>query len=376
MTMKKQLPVIPTSSLPPLYAAWMDQLLAGPIPSESDATCDDCAMCAKEGGPRNRSALLFNPETKCCAYIPALPNYLVGRVLGDSDPAAASGRATVEARVRAGVGVTPLGLAQPPNFEALYGLSAASLFGQSRTLRCPHYLADEGGRCGVWKHRASICATWFCKYVRGEVGLNFWRSIHQLLTAVESSLSRWCVLELGADTLRRLFPPLGAPSRGRNIDPRALDGLADSGLHRALWGDWVGREVEFYQECARRVSALAWREVIGIGGPEIQIYARLAQEAYGKLRSEESPASLKVGPFQVIEIGPDFSRVSSYNGFDPLDLPKPLMGVLHYFDGRPTAQALAAIAATEGVQLNAALVRKLTDFGILVPGESLQNRER
>ena len=184
---KRQLPVIRASPLPALYAAWIDQLLAGPLPQESDATCDDCAMCVEDDAKRARTDISFNPQTKCCTYIPELPNYLVGRILADQDPTSASGRATVEARLRAGIAVTPLGLGQPPSFKVLYKHSRESLFGRSKTLRCPHYLADEGGRCGVWKHRASICATWYCKYVRGEVGLNFWAA---MITTRPSPLPR------------------------------------------------------------------------------------------------------------------------------------------------------------------------------------------
>ena len=129
----RRLPVIQTSPLPPLYAAWMDELLAGPIPRETDATCDDCAMCA-DGEEPEESGAFFSRETKCCTYIPTLPNYLVGRILSDDDQDFAKGRATLVARLRAGIAVTPLGLGQPPNFQALYGQSPESLFGRSRTL--------------------------------------------------------------------------------------------------------------------------------------------------------------------------------------------------------------------------------------------------
>jgi hypothetical protein len=40
---------------------------------------------------------------------------------------------------------------------------------------------------------------------------------------------------------------------------------------------------------------------------------------------------------------------------------------LGYFDGRPTSDALAAISEAENVRLDPALVRKLTDFGVLIP---------
>src|SRR5215470_8438493 len=105
----RRLPVIQSGPLPSLYAAWMDQMLAGPIPRETDATCDNCVMCT-EDGRSTKDRIFFNPETKCCTYTPVLPNYLIGRILADDDPSFASGRATVEERLHAGIAVTPLGL--------------------------------------------------------------------------------------------------------------------------------------------------------------------------------------------------------------------------------------------------------------------------
>src|SRR5262245_29498225 len=94
-----------TSPLPPLYARWFDELLGGDIPSESRATCNDCAMCDSEGDHQKPGSTLFNPESKCCTYLPRLPNYLVGMILADDDPAIAAGRRTVEVRVKAGLAV-------------------------------------------------------------------------------------------------------------------------------------------------------------------------------------------------------------------------------------------------------------------------------
>lgn len=82
--------------LPPLYDGWMLELLEGVIPRESRATCNNCAMCSQPGaesGPRER---YFDPTIKCCTYIPVLPNFLVGRILTDDDPAARPGRLAVE----------------------------------------------------------------------------------------------------------------------------------------------------------------------------------------------------------------------------------------------------------------------------------------
>ena len=367
-----QLPVLPTNPLPPLYATWMDQLLAGPIPAETDATCSDCAMCSTEGGPQTRSELFYNPEVKCCTYIPTLPNYLVGRMLGDEDPNFVFGRKTVEERLRAGLAVTPLGLGMPPTFTFLYAQTAGRAFGLSKTLRCPHYLSEEGGRCGIWKHRASVCATWYCKHVRGAVGAKFWASLNQLLSAVEQSLSHWCVyeLEIEVEALSLLFPPRSVFKNDHQLDHRALDGTVDPRMYELLWGKWLGREAEFYQEATRLVNGLDWKEIVSLGGTEIKVRERLVRDAYSRLMSEELPPSLRVGSLNVLGMGQESCRVTTYSAIDPLDLPQRLIAVLHYFDGRPTLDAMEAIEEHEGIKLDAALVRKLADFEILIPNES------
>ena len=360
-------------TLPPLYATWMREALQGPIPHETEATCNDCVMLAKGGceAPQG-SGFFFDPHTKCCTYIPELPNFLVGRILADRDAASARGRATLEKRLVEGVAVTPLGIGRSPTFRLVYQHSAdLAAFGRNRALRCPHYLEEEGGQCGIWRHRRSTCATWFCKHVRGAVGASFWRAMHELLSAAEEGLTRWCVLELdiGPGALRRLFRPAGGDpmAPGRPIEEGGVDGVADPAIYRELWGSWAGRERDFYAECARRMNALAWKDVAAICGSEVKTREALARQAYSRLISEEPPPALEVGPVKIVRMGGENCRVSSYSAIDLLDIPKPLLDVLHHFDGRPTEEAVRAIAEEEGIDLDEALVRKLADFRILVP---------
>jgi hypothetical protein len=373
-----------TAALPPLYSRWIDEVLSGPVPEETAATCSNCAMCSKDGAPASGPGFFFNPETKCCTYIPELANFLVGRILSDDDPVFASGRVTVEARLRAGFAVTPLGMAMPPAFKHLYSTTAHKAFGINRDMRCPHYLADEGGRCGVWKHRSAICATWYCKHLRGAVGAKFWKSLQQLLLAVEQSLARWCVLELdvGVKALGVLFPtktppdPALQPASQPTSQPEgpALEVEVDRRAYASAWGNWMGREQEFYCEAARLVDALNWQDVIAIGGPELKIQEQLLREAHGKLQADELPPSLKAGKIHVFAIRQNTRRVVSYSAADPLDVPLNLMTTLPYFDGRPTLESLAAIEEKEGLKLSHKLVRKLADFEILVSGESPANK--
>jgi Fe-S-cluster containining protein len=87
----------------------------------------------------------FRPSLKCCTHHPTLPNFLVGGILASGGEGAAL---VVE-------------LLFP---EASRWLKERpSGFGRDETCRCPFLL--EEGRCGIWKHRYSVCATWFCQHV-------------------------------------------------------------------------------------------------------------------------------------------------------------------------------------------------------------------
>lgn len=346
----------------------MTKLLPGPIPREMDTTCDNCAMWPGPG-EQPRSDCFFLPETKCCTYFPALPNYLVGRILEDGDPAFAAGRATIEKRIEARIGVTPVGLATPPVHSLLYQQSRPLAFGRSRRLRCPHYQEETGGRCGIWRHRNGTCATWFCKHVRGAVGLRFWQALDQLLTITERGLGRWCALglHLDAETLHRLFPPGTDRVATEPLDGSQIDEVVDDVRYRRLWGNWAGREREFYRKAARLVDALTWPEVAEIGGTDVHLFASLAVDRYRDLVSPRTPKRLAAGPFQVVSAGPDMTRVAGYSGLHPLDLPTELMRVIPCFDGRSTAQVVRSIRKEFGLRLAPGLVRKLADFAILTP---------
>jgi hypothetical protein len=363
-------PAAESEPLPGLYAHWITELLGGAIPRESRATCDACAMCAREGQESASASYFFDPVVRCCSYMPDLHNFLVGRILSDTDPAAQQGRTTVQKRIADAVGVTPLGLKQPPVYARLYG-SSSEAFGRSRTLRCPHFV-EEGNRCGIWRNRESTCATWFCKHVRGEVGYRFWRdTLHPLLQAVEADLARWCVLELqlGDEALRQVVASEAWTSEAQAITGDSLDNRVDQRVYARLWGAWRGRQHEFFCRCGELVSPLSWTDVLSICGPNIRAYARLTQEAYRRLTSDDIPSNLSVGRFEVLQVQRAVTRVNTYHEYDPLDIPNTVMELLQYFDGRPVVEALAAIADERGVSLDAGLVRKMVDFKLLVPTE-------
>ncbi len=354
-------------NLPPLYAAWINQVLAGPLPSEGKATCEDCAMC---GIAAQRPARIsFNPATKCCTYMPDLYNFLVGNILDEPNPAFVPGRDEVKARLEKGVAVTPFGIYSSSDYKARYHL-APEAFGHSDAMRCPYYI-EEGGRCGVWRYRNATCATWFCKHERGALGHLFWKNVQQLLMVVEENLARWCILQLepGTEALARLFPltyNTAAVNTTGVLDLSHLEQKVNPEAYRQLWGNWFGREGEYFRECARLVNRLAWDDVLAICGPETQVYQELLLNAYTKMRDDLPPARLNSTVFQLLPVSSNRIVAQSYSPFDPLELSPRLLGLLHYFDGRPTAEVLEQIEAQEGVRLSVSLVKKLADFQLLL----------
>ncbi len=373
-----------SAALPSLYAKWMDSVLPGGIPSEPNATCDDCAMQPGETKPRGDDALYFSPETKCCTLVPNLPNYLVGQILADEDPdpSAIEGRRTVLARIVSRGAVTPLGLGRTLAFSLHYR-HHSDKFGRSRALRCPHYI-EEGGRCGVWKFRESTCATWFCKYERGVVGVRFWSALQATLAMVEHELAFWCAKALGLDTepVRQVYRAGStnlSTSRGtfathllEGLRPERLDrhplGARDPRVYNELWGAWVDHEVELYQRSAELVSPLSWNEVKEIVGPQLSPMLTKLEVLHGELFSKAVPLQLshRTAELGLVQIGRRKVQVDAYRPHDPQEIPAQLLELLPEFDGRGTEATLSAIEKGHGVRLEPALVRKLVDFGLLV----------
>lgn len=353
--------------LPPLASRWIADLLPADIPEETLATCDNCAMLTEQAAT-SATGISFRPETKCCTYLPELANFQVGGILRDQDPASQEGRETVEERISRGVGVTPLGLKQDRRFLALYGASR-NAFGRNLTLRCPHLLKD--GRCGVWQNRESTCATWFCKHRRGATGFAFWNALRGLLKSVEQSLALWCVLKVGIspDCLNQLFPTQRGSKPGE-ISAEELDQDSPGPAQKVLWGDWLGREKEFYFACAALVDPLDWAGVCAIGGPEITARSQIVTEAFKQLTSSNIPPRLVAGEWRLVQITPAAATVRSYSDFDPVKMSRALYEVLPFFDGRPLEEVQQDIKSAKGITISLDLLRRLVDYKVLIGNQT------
>ena len=194
--------------------------------------------------------------------------------------------------------------------------------------------------------------------MRGAVGHDFWEAAKFLLLAVEEDLSRWCAIKLELDETALallLTPQAGTGQRLALMLPvltlEDMDDLVDSDKQRRIWGNWHGREQEFYRACAELVAPLDWMEALAICGPETQARARLTQKAYRRMTSTEIPERLRMGSFTIMEANPDSYHLYRPGiGLDAFKLSARVTRLLPCFDGRPTADIVNQIVETEGLR--------------------------
>jgi hypothetical protein len=263
-----QLPLVQPSSadaprarLPALQEQWVTALLGALPPAETRTTCDACVKVAPAGQPLGPKQ--FHPDTKCCTYLPVLHNFQVGALLDDARTSP-EGLASLQRRIDDDVGVTPVGLIGNAEYFQRYTNEA---FGRDPTLRCPHYLPSEGGRCGVWHHRNATCSTWFCCCDRGRQSFAFWRKgLMPALRLAEETVSEWALFALGAS--------------------------------ESDWGPWGDRRA-FYRAAARIGYGLQWERVLVLGGSKLRTLSDQAAQLHQELVAAPPDAEWESSPTEI-----------------------------------------------------------------------------
>jgi hypothetical protein len=333
------------------------QLLDAPIPRETVATCNSCVMLP-DG---------FTHEAKCCTYTPKLPPFVVGQLLGTTD-ADQPGRASVIERLDARTGVSPLGVF-PPALPSSSQEITAETFGRAADQRCPHYLADSG-HCGIWKFRNAVCSTWFCKHDRGAIGSQFWEVTDRFLREVETELAAWCALELGVSrhALAELARDGEAMTRGDETRAR-LQPVWTEAAYAEVWGDRLGREREYFRQCAQLIQPLDVGRVLELGGAQLRMHAEIVERAHQRLTAARPEALVRGSSWDVRSEPNACCSMMTYSAYDRVQLPAALFELLPEFDGRPTAEVLAAIADEHALVVEPDEIDRLVDFAVLVEAD-------
>lgn len=335
-----------STSLPPLYSAWIADALPGPVPDETRATCSDCAMCTAE------SPIRFEIKTKCCTYIPSIPNFLAGMILKQNEAVEVFESYLDRADIR------PHGVRPHEEFTKQYH-PASPLFGRNLNWRCPYYLEKEGGLCGIWQMRNARCATWFCKHLRGEISRSFWTAIETLLTSIEKSLSCWCIheLEAGSVEFREAFPfEIGKQPFATWIKQQAFYQM--SIRTEWAWGKWFNREREFFIQAGSLVHPLTWQHVTAICGRGIAPLLENVLDSYETLQNTQFPETIRIASFEQTDVDESEVRIWNGNPYDTITLPKHTLRLLHRMSGRKIDEIKGEVPFD--------LLQKLINAGILI----------
>lgn len=352
-------------ALPPVYAPLLPDAFDHPAVHESRATCDACQMCDHGTVPSELSASYFRPDTKCCTYHPALPNYLVGAVFADERPELAEGKKRLREQIARRVGTSPQRLAPSKKWTLLYKASMQSSFGRSALLRCPYL--DEKERCSIWYHREAVCATFYCKFDNGVAGSVFWKALKGYLNFAEEQLSVWAAKQVSKDVRDPREDDTAALSLAE-LEERA----PDDATYGRYWGTWAGREEEFYVACHERVRAMTREE-----------YKKIVDDSpAGRERLEkltDALAQLRVAPtvpervalnkrLRVLPVEGGVVMTMPYNSYDSIKIEPELYDVLKAFTNDTTvADTRKKLAEEQGIELEDALLSMFAMHEILVP---------
>lgn len=347
------------SVFPELYARLLPALFDAPAPKESKATCASCAMCAPPGAHIAEGTTYFRPDAKCCTYHPQLPNYLVGAILADARDDMAEGRRRMLAKIAARAGVTPQWIAAPRKTSLLQRGARNLAFGRSLVLLCPYFERD-GGLCTIWRHRETVCSTFFCKYDDGAEGQRFWRATRDLMEYVERRLSHAAaraVLPKHDETL---------------TDDLTVEDLEDrppsDAAYASLWGTYVGREADLYLATHAWVQALDPEQFAAIVMDDA--YATRAAKttsAKDALASRDLPTRLVANPEMTRRPVPNGVLVTGYSRYEPLHLTPALDLAVHAFHaGETVAEVRARLARDEQIEVPDELVLALYRYRVLV----------
>ena len=343
---------------PAVYGPLLPELFDRPEIRETRATCGDCAMCDKGSAQRHLTSL-FRPDLKCCTYHPTLPNYLVGAVLDDGEHA--DGCRRMREKIAARIGVTPEWIASPRKYRVLWEAGHVRGYGQSEALVCP-YLDREGGLCTIWKHRESVCATFFCKHDRGAADQSFWMAVKAYFFHVERVLAKYAARSVCEDAAEP-----GIPRLTLTVEDLADRPPGDEEYAR-YWRGWVGREEAFYVECHRRIGSLSAKDFETIvhesGGREIlaAVSSRYESVASPTLANRLAlNGKMRVVPSEGGVVATTYSR------HDPVVLTQTVYDVLR--EVRPdetVAEAIERLRRDRGLEVPEVLLLRMQQFEVMV----------
>jgi hypothetical protein len=350
--------------LPPVYRPLFDPFFDRPKVVETRATCDKCAMC-DHGTPSPVPMDYFRPDTKCCTFHPQLPNYLVGAILADPSPEMEEGKRRVREQIKLRFGATPHWLNRPRKMSLIL-LGYSEGFGRAKSLLCPYFNVDDpAASCTIWRHRETVCLTYYCKYSAGKRGFDFWIAFKNYLAHVQRRLVKFAADAVDPAVVEPVFKKNALTLEDiEDLPPKDSD-------YTAWWKSWVGREEEFYVRCYEWVKSIPQRQfALNIDETEAGKACLTDLVAkYEKLQNRILPSRLVRNARMSEQHVGDKVVVTTYHRYDSFALDKDLYDVVGMFRANESLEENLARLAADGIELAPELIEFLYVAGVLVePG--------
>jgi Fe-S-cluster containining protein len=347
--------------LPPVYQPLFEPFFDKDKVKETRAECEKCSMC-NHGEPAPVPMEYFRSDTKCCTYWPQLPNYLVGAILADPSPEQEEGKKRLRKIIASRKAVTPYWVSRPGRWQLL--LSAyGNAFGRAGSLRCPFFDQEHPeASCTIWRHRETICMTYYCKYNGGQRGYDFWVAFKDYLAQVQASTVRFATDAIDTSLIN---PQLNL--KDLTVEEIDDEPPKDSDYAR-WWGKWVGHEEEFYIKCYEWLASVP-REQFMMNVDSIES----VKAALDKLKSAHEVLEAKLIPTSLVRNARmreqhvnDKVVVTTYHRYDSFSLDKDLYDVVGLFRGDQSLTENLERLKKDGVELAPDLIEFLFAAGVLV----------
>jgi len=320
-----------TQKFPNFYHRLLPDVVSWEVPDERFADCSNCHLCASD-------KLSIN-ATKCCTYHAILPNYMLGALLSDKDPAWQIGISKIEDKIKHKLGVTPYGIAGTPdivefNRERRNTNKLTTSFEEREKYTCPYL---DNGRCSVWKYRGELCITYFCFPVSGRQGNMFWNNLWKYIRFIEKTFSIHALIECGYPIQKINFI---------DLEHDTYDFLNDKGelnikMYSQIWNPFLEKEIELYKNCYDVIHSLDEVKVKEILGSEGRWRKEKCKKLLGYAKQNVIPDGLVFNSEVVVEkINQNIFKLITPNG-EHLKVPMNVYMALKKFDGTVNVQDIA-----------------------------------
>lgn len=361
--------------LPDLYSSFLHEPFDLHTPPTTLSTCHHCAMVC----PSNQDQLqtetvaqgYFSPDVKCCSFFPRIPNYLLGALFANQDPAFDEGRERVKKIINSHIGVTPGWLGGSKKYYLLFFSAYEKSFGRSTTLRCPFFLNDSG-LCSIWKFRETDCSTFFCKHDRGAESTHFWRTFENAMAVIETILANYAG--------KQVFPEMAHEVKRLGTQPQLdtyelEDKAPPKELYDNWWGEWSGREVAFYVKCYEVIQNLTQDTFLELIEGNKQLASLIP--SFTKIQDEvfhpRIPESLVINPrLRTWDISEEHTVFSGYRRYHPIVMISEIKELLEYFEEEAKVEEVRQkILEKDEVDIPDEIFLQLYQFRILTTTEEL-----